>query len=241
MKAYKFKIRRPSQRVVADFQEMLDLCRELYNAALQERRDAWRIRHKSINYFDQSAQLKFIRQDRPDIGRFYCNVFGECLRRAGRTYDAFFLRCRKGQKPGFPRFKGGDRYNSFTYRKDGFKLNGDRLILSKLGSVRLRLSRPVEGTIKTVMIKRQADGWFAILTVEEHQSPWYPRTGDNVGIDVGIENLATLAGRYLSGLLSIRSAQLPLGIRRLQTSGRTSFTKQPMELSENLTKLQLKI
>lgn len=172
---------------------MLDLCRELYNAALQERRDAYRICRKSINFFSQNLQLKYIRQERPDIECYYSGVFEECLRRVGRTYDAFFQRCLKGQKPGFPRFKSKDRYNSFTYRQSGFKLEGDKLRLSKLGSVRLRLSRSVEGRIRNVTIKRQADGWYAVLLVDEAYCPFIPRTGESVGIDVGIENLATLS------------------------------------------------
>lgn len=193
MKAYKFKLRRPSKHLIAELEQMLDLCRELYNAALQERRDAYRTQHKSIRYFDQSAQLKAIRQERPDIGRFYAMVFEECLRRAARTYEAFFQRCCKGQTPGFPRFKSRDRYNSFTYRRSGFKLEGDKLTLSKLGSVRLRLSRRVEGKIRNVTIKRQTDGWFAVLLVDNNYSSFIARTGDSVGLDVGIENLATLS------------------------------------------------
>lgn len=221
MRTYKYKIRRPSKRIQAEFETILELSRELYNAALQERREAWRVCRKSISYFDQSAQLKHIRQERPDIGRFYAMVFEDCLRRASLTYDAFFRRCKKGHTPGVPRFKGRNRFNSFTYRRDGFKLVDDKLILSKLGSIRLRLSQPVEGEIRRVMIKRQVDGWFAILTVAENQCPWFPRTGDSVGIDVGIENLATLStGEVIENPQYLRASEQRLRIAQRKVSKR---------------------
>jgi putative transposase len=231
LKAYKYKIRRPSKRIVSEFEQILGLCRELYNAALQERREAWRICRKSVSNFDQNRQLKEIRKERPDIGQFYAMVFEECLRRVSHTYNAFFLRCKKGQTAGFPRFKGRDRYNSFTYRQWGYKLQGNKLILSKLGSVRLHLSRPIKGIIKNVTIKRiiknvtikrQADEWFAILTVEENQSPWYPRTGDSVGIDVGIENLATLStGEVIENPQYLRASERRLKIAQRKVSKKT--------------------
>ena len=228
MKAYKFKIRRPSKRLVAEFEQVLEVCREIYNAALQERRDAHRISRKTISFFDQVLQIKDIRRERADVGKLYAMVCEDSLRRVHHAYNAFFDRCEKGQKPGFPRFKGKNQYNSFAYRRQGFKLQGDRLTLSKLGAVRLRLSRPVEGTVKRVMIKRQVDGWFAILTVEENQAPWFPRTGDSVGIDVGIENLATLSTgeiienpQYLkASARKLRIAQRKVSKKRLRGSNR---------------------
>lgn len=200
---------------------MLDLCRELYNAALQERRDAWGVSCTRINYFSQSAQMTYIRQERSDIAGYYSMVFEECLRRVARTYDAFFQRCLKGQRLGFPRYKSKDRYNSFTYRQRGFRLEGDKLRLSKLGSVRLRLSRPVEGKIRNVTIKRQVDSWYAILLVDESYCPFIPRTGENVGIDVGIENLATLStGEAIENPQFLKASDQKLRIAQRKVSRR---------------------
>ena len=193
MKAYKFKVKRPPKRIVQAFEQTLSVCRELYNAALQERRDAYKKTGKSVNYCDQANQLIEIKAVREDIAGLHSQVVQDVLRRTERTYDAFFQRILKKERAGFPRFKPKSGYNSFTYPQSGFRLEGDKLHLSKIGSIRLRLSRPVEGKIKTCSVKRQVEGWFVIFTAEENQSRYIPRTGEAVGIDVGIENFCALS------------------------------------------------
>jgi putative transposase len=194
VKAYKFKIK-PSKRIEAIFDRWLDGCRELYNAGLQERRDAYKMNGLSVNYHAQAVQLPKIKDIREDIARINAQVLQDTLRRLSKAFDAFFRRVKAGENPGYPRFKGKDRFDSFTFpqMKGSFRLEGDKLHLSKIGSCRVRLSRRVEGTIKTCTIKREADGWYVIFAVEENQSRFFPKTGDAVGIDVGIENFATLS------------------------------------------------
>ena len=196
MKSYKYKLR-PSRRVVEVFEQTLAVCCELYNAALQERRDAWRVSRDSINFYSQDAQLPQIKALRPDLASIHSQVLRDPLRRIDRAFQAFFRRVKTGEKAGYPRFKSIRRYNSFTYSQPlpsgGFRLNGDKLYLSKIGSVRVRLSRPIEGKIKTCTVKREADGWFVIFAVEENQCRYFPKSGASVGVDVGIENFATLS------------------------------------------------
>jgi putative transposase len=192
VKAYKYKLK-TNAKFVAGCAVTLDLCRELYNAALQERRDAYQINGLSINYHAQAVQLPQIKQVREDVGALHSQVLQDTLRRVDKAFDAFFRRCQNGETPGYPRFKSASRYDSFTYPQSGFRLEGDKLHLSKIGSCRLRLSRPIEGTIKTCTIKRDVDGWYVIFAVEENQSRFFPKTGETVGVDVGIENFATLS------------------------------------------------
>ena len=196
MKAYKFKLK-PSKYIEQKLDNTLYICRELYNAGLQERRDAYRHSKISISYQDQSKQLPEIKKTRTDLKEINAQVVQNVLKRLDRSMDNFFGRIKKGAKePGFPRFKGKDRYNSFTYpqagRKGGYYLAGNKLHLSKIGKVKIFLSRPIEGTIKTCTIKREADGWFVIFAVDEDRSPYYPKTGETTGVDVGIENFAAL-------------------------------------------------
>jgi len=192
VKAYKYKLK-TNAKFVAGCSATLNICRELYNAALQERRDAYRINRLSINYHKQAVQLPQIKQVREDVGEVHSQVLQDTLRRVDKTFGAFFRRCRNGDRCGYPRFKPASRYDSFTYPQSGFRLEGDKLHLSKIGSCRVRLSRPIEGTIKTCMIKREPDGWYVVFTVEENQSRFFPKTARAVGIDVGIENFATLS------------------------------------------------
>src|SRR5262245_1083169 len=192
VKAYKYKLK-TNAMFVAGCSSTLDVCRELYNAALQERRDAYQINGVSINYHAQAIQLPQIKQVREDVGAVYSQVLQDTLRRVDKTFDAFFRRVKNGETPGYPRFKSASRYDSFSYPQSGFRLEGDKLHLSKIGSCRVRLSRPIEGTIKTCTIKREPDGWYVVFAVEENQSRFFLKTGDGVGIDVGIENFATLS------------------------------------------------
>jgi putative transposase len=144
------------------------------------------------------------------------------LRRLQRSFENFFGRVKRGEKAGFPRFKSRSRYDSFTYPQAGFKLDGDKLHLSKIGSVRLHLSRPIEGKIKTCTIKREVLGWFVIFAVEENQCRYIPKTGVSVGIDVGLENFATLStGETIPNPQFLRRAE-----RKLKTAQRSVSRKK---------------
>ena len=220
MKAYKYKLR-VSKAVAERFGRTLDVCRELYNAALQERRDAWKLQRKSINYYDQQNQLPEIRAGRADVSAVYSQVLCDVVHRIDRTFQAFFRRAKAGQKAGYPRFRSARRYDSFTYPQKGFLLEGDKLTLSKIGSARVRLSRPVEGRIKTCTIKREPDGWFVIFAVEENQCPYFPKTGLSVGVDVGIENFATLStGEAVANPQYLRRAERTIKKARRRVSRR---------------------
>ncbi|HKE06107.1 MAG TPA: transposase, partial [Blastocatellia bacterium] len=144
VKAYKFKLK-TNAKFVAACSATLDVCRELYNAALQERRDAYRINGLSINYHSQALQLPQIKQVREDVGEVHSQVLQDTLRRLEKTFDAFFRRVKNGETPGYPRFKPASRYDTFSYPQSGFRLEGDKIHLSKIGSCRVRLSRQIEG------------------------------------------------------------------------------------------------
>ena len=194
MKSYKYKIK-PSKRIEKVCEQWLEICRELYNAGLQERRDAYRMAGISINYSLQSAQLPEIKPVREDVAQVNAQVLQDTLRRLQKAFDSFFSRIKQGKPAGYPRFKSKKRFNAFTFpqAKGTFRLEGNKLYLSKIGSMRIHLSRPIEGKIKTCTIKKEADGWYVIFAVEEDRSRFFPKTNQVTGIDLGIENLATLS------------------------------------------------
>jgi putative transposase len=192
MKAHKFKLQ-PSAKIIAIFESWLALLCELYNGALAERRDAYRIAHQSLGYLDQANQLPEIKQLRPDLARIHSQVVQNALKRVAFAFDHFFRRLKEAQQAGYPRFRSHSRYDSLTYPGSGFSLKGDQLYLSKIGKVKVRLSRPIESEIKTCTIKREADGWYAIFAVETGVKQTTPAPQASVGIDVGIEYFATLS------------------------------------------------
>jgi putative transposase len=190
--SYKFRILNPSKTVQERLEQTLRHCKDLYNAALQERRDAYRINRVSINYQAQQNQLPEIKQTNPEYKNIHSQVCHDVLKRVEKAFDGFFRRLKAKQKAGFPRFKGANFFDSFRYPQSGFSLTGDKLTLSKIGKVKIKLSRPVVGKVKTCTIKQECRKWFAISTVETMSEP-LPKTGAFIGIDAGITSFLTLS------------------------------------------------
>ena len=191
-RAYKYRIY-PSHAQEAILERWLALCCELYNAALQERRDAYNIRHKSISYRNQQDQLPEIKETRLELNTIHSQVLQDVLRRLDKAFDAFFRRIKAGEKPGYPRFRSRSRYDSFTFSQSGFAIESNKLKLSKIGKVKIKLHRPIEGKIKTLTITRNSTGkWYACLVAEVEAQPVALST-DRVGIDMGLKTFATLS------------------------------------------------
>ncbi len=186
-KAYKYKLK-PTPEQERQLEEVLWRCRMLYNTALEQRITAYRRCGVSVSRYQQEAELKDIRADMPEYAAIHSHVLQDVLARLDKTYQAFFRRVRAGQTPGFPRFHGRDRYHSFTYKEygNGARLDNGFLVLSKIGRIGVRWSRPPEGTPKTVTISREADGWYAIFSCAEVPAQPLPPTGRETGIDVGL-------------------------------------------------------
>jgi putative transposase len=190
---YKYRLY-PSKAQITRLNGTLALCCELYNAALQERRDAYRLERKSIRYIEQANQLPDIKAARPELSEVHSQVLQDTLRRLDKAFQAFFRRVKeRNGKAGFPRFRSHKRYDSFTYAQSGFALRDGALTLSKIGKVKVKLHRPVEGKIKTLTVTRSATGkWYVCLSVEIDPQP-LPGNERAVGIDVGLSHFATLS------------------------------------------------
>ena len=172
--------------------QLSEACR-LYNAALQERIEAYATHRKSINYYDQAAQLTEIRKA-GDLDLPNCHCAQDVLRRLDKAFKAFFQRMKRGQKPGFPRFKSRRRYDSITFPShgDGNKLlPSGHLFVQGVGNIKAKLHRPLHGKIKTVTVRRQNEHWYVCFSVEA-SAHTLPESTEMVGIDLNLENFATL-------------------------------------------------
>lgn len=198
LRAYTYKLY-PTNKQKTRLQDILNLCRELYNAALQERRDAYRMAHVSIGYSQQAAQLPEIKEMREDVAGIHSQVLQDVLRRVDKAFKAFFRRVKAGQAPGYPRFQGSGRYDSFTFPQSGFSLTEDnRVCLSKIGTIKVKFPKskkahPPQGTIKTCTIKREDPYWFVIFICEVEPELLYHRCEEVVGIDLGVLHFGTLS------------------------------------------------
>jgi len=197
IRAYKF-LMRPTVGQTQALSEMLRDHRSLYNGALQERRDAYRhISKTSVKYGMQSAQLKDIRAFDPERqGRWSFSSQQATLRRLDKAFAAFFRRVKSGEKPGYPRFRGVNWFDTVEFPKDGDGCRWDstphdpatRVRLQGVGHVKVNQHRAVVGRVKTVSVKREGRKWFVVLTAEREQPEPLAPTGGVVGIDLGIAN-----------------------------------------------------
>jgi putative transposase len=192
-RTFKFRVY-PSKAQITRLQATLSWCCELYNAGLQERRDAYRIERKSIRYIEQANQLPEIKEARPELNEIHSQVLQDVLRRLDKAFQNFFRRVKERKdRAGFPRFRSRKRYDSFTYAQSGFAIKDSKLRLSKIGDVKIKLHRPIAGKIKTLTITRSATGkWYACFSVEI-EAQILPACERSIGIDVGLSHFAILS------------------------------------------------
>jgi putative transposase len=175
---------------------LTDHC-DLYNAALEERREAWRMRRVSVSYGMQSAQLKDIRRADPQgQGRHSFTAQQQTLRRLNTVFAAFYTRAQQG-KAGYPRFKPCSRFHQVRFvAGDGAKWTAApaggwaRAAFQAVGSVKVRQYRPVPGTVKTLQLKREHRRWYVIVITDTAPTPLLA-TGRAVGVDLGVARFLT--------------------------------------------------
>ena len=170
--------------------EWLLLCHRLYNIALEQRIYIYRYNRKTISCYAQSKQLPELKEAFPEYQSVGSQVLLDVIQRLDRAYKAFFRRVKNGNgKAGFPRFKSMDRYHSLTLTQAGWKLDGKHLIIRNVGRFKLRLSRPIEGNIKTVTIRRETSGkWYVCFSCDKVPEHKLEPSVKTVGIDVGIKS-----------------------------------------------------
>lgn len=194
-RTYKYRLY-PNKEQVERLSSTLEACRQIYNCGLTQRRWYYRETSKSLTYTRQAEEMAEASRENPELAQVHSQVRQDTLRRLDKAFSAFFRRMKRGEKSGFPRYKGRNRYHSFTYPQSGFRLKGEKkLFLSKIGTVRIRKHRdiPSEATIKTLTIKKEGDRWYVCFTLELPDVPKKQVFYSPVGIDVGILNLAALS------------------------------------------------
>ena len=230
-RAYVFRLR-PTARQHVALAACVEAHRELYNAALQERRDAWSHSKTRICYGDQSGQLSEIRSARPDQAVWSFSSQQATLRRLNKAFAGFFRRVKNGQKAGYPRFKGEARFDSVEWPKDGdgarWLPEQRRVYLQGVGQVKVHLHRAVVGRVKTIQVKRQGRRWMLVLSCDDVPTNPLPATGRQAGIDVGIVSFATTSdGEHIDNPRWGRAAadRLAAAQQRLQRAKRRSTNR----------------
>jgi putative transposase len=242
LRTFVYKLR-PTPAQAAYLSETVEMCRHLYNHALAERKTAWEERGESIGFARQCASLPALKRESPYLSRVHSQVLQDVLHRVDRAFQAFFRRVKAKETPGYPRFRGKGWYDSFTYPQwgNGVTVVDGRLILSKIGALRLHNDRPLDGTPKICTIVRKADGWYASIACEVAPSP-LPPTGKAVGVDVGLESFATLSnGVQIANPRYYRAAERKLKQAQRRLSRRMKGSNRRRKARELLAKAHLKV
>ena len=187
---YKARISKSTERKCF---EWLYLCRTLYSLCLEQRILCWKQWRKSFTAVDQKNELPELKKQFPEFKQVGSQVLQDVVERLDKAFKAFFRRLKAGETPGFPRFKGFDRYQSFTLKQAGWKLQGRNLYITGLGRFKLFLSRPIEGVIKTITVSHTSTGaWMVSFSCDDVTPKVFPApVKEEVGIDVGIKSFLT--------------------------------------------------
>jgi len=236
---YKFRLY-PSKRQIAVLEEKLEICRQTYNWLLLHCRETYKETKKLPRQFDLNNILTGFKIQREEIRHVHSQALQNISKRIKDAYTGFYARRRVGLKAGLPRFKKYGTYKSITYPQFGYKIEGNRLKLSKVGNVRLRQHRDIQGQIKTLTVKCNASGkWYAcfscIIEEEIREKPF-----NDVGIDVGLKTFAVLSDKtvienprlYRKSEKSLARLQRQLSRKKKGSNNRNKATVKVARLHE---------
>jgi putative transposase len=239
-KTYKFRLY-PTGIQVEKLESWLTLSCELYNAGLQERRDAWKLNRVSISYAHQNKQLTEIKQIRTELNDINSHVLQDALQRLNKSFDGFFLRVKKGVKAGFPRFKSSKRYDSFSVPNSRYKIENGKFDLSRFGKIKIKQDCEIEGVMKTATVKRECGKWFVCIGVDFTPTP-LPYSDRQVGIDVGIKHFAVLTvGAPVPNPRFAEKLQKKLRVAQRRVARRKKGSTRRRKAVAQLQKIHLKI
>ncbi len=185
----------PTKKQITALEQTLEECRWLYNDTLAYRKDAWEQRQEYVSWYESKKRIPLLKVERPSLASVHSQVLQNVTERVELALQAFFRRVKAHEEePGFPRFKGKNRYDSITYPQSGFQIDGQgKLSASGIGHLKIVLHRPLNGKIKTLTIRKSSTGkWYASFSVE-CEPERLPELPTQVGIDVGLKTFATLS------------------------------------------------
>ena len=240
MRSYRYRLY-PNKAQETVLISTLETCRRLYNNALAERRDAWEDEQRCVTYREQQDALPGNKNEYQL--QVHSQVLQDVLRRLRKAFNAFFRRVRNGETPGYPRFKSRGRYDSFTYPQSGFSFSPDErhLKLSKIGPVRIKLHRPLEGRVKTCTIKRDVDQWYVVFYCEVEIEAG-SHGGTSVGVDVGLEKFATLSdGTVIENPRFLRESEQKIKKRQRRVSRRKIGSNRRKKARKELARAHRKV
>jgi putative transposase len=241
LKTYKYRLY-PTKKQTEKLDWTLETCRILYNSCLVDRNRHYEETKQSLSRIDQQ---KILVQDKKSIEylkNIHSQVLQDVLFRVEKAYKNFFCRLKaKDGKAGYPRFKNYGRYDSITYTQSGFSIIDGKLALSKIGHIKLKQHRQIDGTIKTCNIKKEIDRWYVCLSVE-YTPKTKPIPNKQIGIDVGIKSFAVLSdGKVIDNPKHLRKSEEELIKKQRQVSNKKKGSNNRKKAKVAVAKLHKKV
>lgn len=193
-RSFKYRLY-PTKGQVARLQASLDACRWVYNETLATKQRAYDEDGVSVSKYELHKLLPVWKQDRPELQQAYAQSLQDAQARVDLAFKAFFRRVNQGKKPGYPRFKSRHRYDSFTFpQKPATPIDG-RVRIPKVGMVKIKDHRQLQGTPKIATVFRSATGkWYMSYSCEDVPASSVKRKDAvAVGVDVGCVTFATMS------------------------------------------------
>lgn len=235
----------PTVRQAAALEAMLAAQRELYNAALEERRGAWRWEQRRVTRYEQYKTLTSLRKVRPDVLAWGVTVCRGTLARLDQAFQGFYRRCARGERPGFPRFRGEGRWDSVQWPDtSGWRFDPatKRLCVQGVGHIKARVHRSLQGVPKTCTVRREGRRWRVTIFCADVPTQRLPPTGRHVGIDRGVTAIAaTSDGTVVDNpRLFVRSAGRLTAAQRTLADKRER-SRRPRRATEAVARAHRKI
>ena len=242
-RTYRFRVYPTRVQRVALEAQLLFAC-DLYNAALEQRREAWRSHRRRVTLFEQFRDLTDVRAAGMGPSKMSCSAMRSPLRRVDGAFLGFFRRVKAGHKPGYPRFRSSRRYDSLTW-DSAWSIRERRLLLQGIGHVKVKWHRPLPAGARVcnVTVRRQAGRWYACFSLALSISE-APNRGLSpaVGMDLGVENFAALStGEVISGPRAYRGASRRLRIAQRRVSPRVKCSRRREKAGLLLVRLHERI
>jgi putative transposase len=241
-KTFRYQLE-PNKTQAKALKATLRLCCDLYNEAKCLREIVYKTSKKGLSYPEQAFYFK----DEKPYCDLHSQILTDTLRRLDKSFQNFFRRIKRGETPGYPRYKAFDRYNSFTYPqplpRGGFKIIGNKVHLGKIGHIKIYLHRPIpkDAKIKTLTIRRQCGKWYACFSCEVQPKPLPPNTNE-IGIDMGlISFIATSNGETISNPRHFKKSEKRLKVIQQSLSRKKRGSKRRYKTKLALRKAHEKV
>ena len=225
--------------------EVLELCRQVYNLCLEQRRDTYKNLLKSVSSYTQLKQLPELKETFPDFKRVPSQSLQDVVERLDKAFQSFFRRIKSGDTPGYPRFKGFGRYDSLTLKQAGWELEGSKLVVKKLGTFKVRFHRtiPKSAKIKTITIRKSiTNKWYVCFSCDNVPAKVLPKSKKVVAFDVGCESFLTDSnGLKVENPRYLKASQDRLALLQQKLFKQTKGTKARLKTRNRLAKVHEKI